>query len=271
LVAGPSFIVLLQVVLHKATPTFKTAFTRLTIINLGLAFLLRIFLIVPDSPIAKIDNLKPIFYGSAWADSIHKYAGNTPVVFADSYSLPALYKYYNPNVATTSFNTINYRRNHYTLSDDEAQLNNEKVYLYTENKMDSADIFVANAYVNTYLHLLDSFKAINVLKIEWPSIITRGKTGEEIKTIITINNKRPYEIDADKLYLRYTFFKTRKEQQSSPGVLISERRFPPGYKKNMQVLLKLPQQAGNYRLVYSIVSPPFEGTLASHFFTIKVK
>jgi len=228
-------------------------------------------LVIPQSPVARSNNLKPLFYGKSWADSIYKYANTTPVIFTDSYGSPALYQYYHPEVSTTSFNTINYRRNHYSISNDEGYLNDKKVYLSTWKKLDSADIFIKNFYANTYLHLIDSFKAVNSLRIEWPKVIEHGSRGEQIKTTITLINKTGYAIEGKGLYITYTFFKTRKERVTSEKLSLNEKSLDPGYKRNIEVLLKLPKQSGKYKLLFSIVSPPFDGTLASKFFTMEIK
>jgi hypothetical protein len=271
LVAGVSFIVLLQQML-KDNPGFIKLFTALAFVNIALAIIIRTLLVIPGSPVAKSNNLKPIFYGKAWADSIYKYAANTPVVFTDSYGLPALYQYYHPNVISVSFNSINYRKNHYSISDDESLLNNKRAWLYTGTKMDTTDVFVSNPYTNIYLHILDSFKAVNGLKIQWENIIKKGKPGELIKALLTITNKENYSIDAGEgLFLTYTFFKTRKDKQTSATIAIREKTFRAGYKKKIEVFLELPKQSGKYRLLYSIVAPPFEGTLASNFFKIQVE
>lgn len=271
LVAGVSFIVLLQQLLHAVNPKFKKLFIQLAFINVLLSVIIRLLLVLPNSPIARSNNLKPLFYGKGWADSIYKYAGGTPVLFTDSYSLPALYQYYHPYAATTSFNTINYRKNHYSISDDEAGLHNKKVYFSTGTKIDSADVFVANHYANTFLHALDSFKAVNALKIVWTNVIKNGSPGQEFSAFLAITNKKNYEIETNDLSVTYTFFKTRKDRHTSDKIALGKSNFSAGFKKNFKIALRLPQQRGKYRLVYSIVSPPFEGTLASNFFTVVVE
>ena len=272
LVAGASFIVLLQQVLDKANPGFIKLFTKLAFVNIALALVVRVVLIFPIPAISKSSNLRPLFYGKAWADSVYKLAQGTPVAFIDSYVLPAMYQYYHPDVSATSFNTIIYRRNHFSISGDEGEINNKKVYVEVGAKIDSADLFITSPYTNTYLHLVDSFKAVNALKIEWPDVIKKGKPGEIFRIKLTILNKENYTVESgDGLFLSYTFFKTRKERETSDPIAINEKNFAPGYRKNLDILLKLPEQPGKYQLLYSIVYPPFEGTLASKYFRVEVE
>ena len=272
LVAGVSFIVLVQHVLLQAGTKFVKIFTRLALVNIALAFIIRLILIVPVAPIANSSNLRPLFYGKAWSDSVYKYVQDTPVVFIDSYVLPSLYLYYHPGVSATGFNTIAYRKNHFSISDDEGKMNGKKVYVEVGSKLDSSDLFIRSAYTNTYLHPVDSFKAVNTLKIGWPVVIKKGRPSEKVKTRVKVNNAGSYAIDARQhLYLTYTFFKTRKERVTSDKVLLPVEKFAEAEIRELEIEMKLPDEPGKYKLVFSVVYPPFEGTLASNFFNIEIE
>jgi hypothetical protein len=180
-----------------------------------------------------------------------------------------LYQYYHPDVATSSYNTINYRRNHYSISNDEPLLNNKKVYYGSVVKIDSADIFVPTRNVNNYLHLIDSFKAVNSLKAEWKESIKEAKAGEQIDINLSFENKLSETLVTKNTYLVYVFYKTRRERIVSEKMAMPFVQFNAGEKKNLQ--LKFPQEPGKYYLVFSILSPPFDGTLGSEFYHIKVE
>lgn len=272
LVAGVSFVVLVQGVLQNASEFFKKTFFYLAIFNLVLAMVLRSFLVIPGSPLSRLDNLKSMFYGKALFDSVHKYAGDTPVVFIDSYALPSLYKYYHPSVQTTGYNTINYRRNHFTMADEEILLNNRKAFIELNHKIDSSDIFVTSRYTNVYLHLVDSFRAINALKIRWNNPFKKGKSGEEKRVWLTIINTAEEPIIAENGFkLSYTFFKTRKDKKTSVSGLLTKKNFDPGQKTNVTFQLKMPDKKERYRLIFSFEYYPFQGTLASDYFDVIVE
>jgi hypothetical protein len=270
LVAGVPFIVLLQPALQKASERFKKNFFRLAIVNIFLILAIRISLFIPGSPITQSNNLKPLFYGKAWSDSVYKHAGVTPVVFIDSYVLPSLYKYYHADVQTTGFNTINYRRNHFTISDDEIRLNNKTAYVEIGKKIDSSDLFMEGLYTNTYLHLVDSFKAVNALKIKWDNVIKRGKPGEEIQAFLTLRNSSKEIITDSTLAISYTFYRSRKDKATSFPISINGKEFVPDREMKKEILLKLPSRPGKYRLVFSVDYFPFEGTLASDYYNVIV-
>jgi hypothetical protein len=270
LVAGVPFIVLLQAALQKASARVVKIFFRLAMANVFLILLVRVLLFVPGSPIVRSNNLKPLFYGKAWADSVYKHAGSTPVVFIDSYVLPSLYRYYHPDVHTTSFNTINYRNNHFTISGDEIKLNNKMAYVEIGKKIDSSDLFMEGLYTNTYLHLVDSFKAVNALRIRWRNAVKRGKPGEEIEAFLALRNSSKEIIIDSTLAISYTFYKTRKDKATSFPISINEKEFVPGEQMKKDILLRLPSRPGKYRLVFSVNYYPFEGSLSSDYYNVIV-
>jgi hypothetical protein len=211
-----------------------------------------------------------LFYGKAWADGVYKHAGAIPVVFIDSYVLPSLYKYYHPDVQTTGFNTINYRRNHFTISDDEIRLNNKTAYVEIGKKIDGSDLFMEGLYTNTYLHLVDSFKAVNALKIKWANAVKRGKPGEEIQAFLILRNSSEEVVTDSTLAIGYTFYRTRKDKITSSPAPISKKEFVPNEEIKKDIVLRLPSRPGKYRLVFSVNYYPFQGTLASDYYNVIV-
>ena len=273
LVGGVSFVVLLQSVLQKASPVFKAVFMKLAILNIFLIAILRAFLVIPGSPLSKVNNLQPMFYGKDFSDSVYKYATTTPVVFIDNYALPSLYKFYNPQVLTLSYNTINYRTNQFTISNEELLINNKKVFVQPGQKIDSADVFITSKYKNIFLHLVDSFKSVNALKIDWKNAIESGRAREEKLALLAVRNTSGESIIAGRhpFSIKYTFFRTRKVKLTSYGYFLKVKQFAPAQEEKLNLILKLPKQKGNYRLVFSIVNHPLEGTLASDYYDIEVR
>jgi hypothetical protein len=271
LVAGVSFLVLLQLVLVKITPGFRKLFSKLALVNIVFICIGRVLFVLPQSPLAKVSNLKPLFFAKERADSIYKHAKGLPVIFNDGYGAPALYQYYHPDVSTSSYNTINYRRNHYSISNDEPSLNNKRVYYGSVVKIDSADVVVPNSNILTYLHSIDSFKAVNSLKMEWSDAVKQAKTGEQIEIDLTLENKLSQILVTKGAEFFYVFYKTRKERIVSEKMPMPFEQFGAGEKKSLRVKLQVPKEPGKYYLVFSILSPPFDGTLGSEFYHIKVE
>jgi hypothetical protein len=273
LVAGISFIVLLQSVLGKGSERFKKTFYFLALTNIVLACIVRVLLMVPGSPVSKVGNLKPIFFGKSWTDAVYMQANGSPVLFVDSYADPALYQYYHPDVITSGYNTNNYRKTHYNISDDEQKMNGKNVWLVTEHKIDSADKRFSNSFKPISLHRIAGFPAVNSLKIEWANVVKQGKKGSMVEAKIRLRNIAQSSILSPyKTTIGYTFFKTRKEKFTTDSNMpVNNGAIAPGTIKEYNVPLQLPNEAGKFKLLFSVVMPPFAGTLASPFYEIEVE
>lgn len=273
LTAGVSFIVLFQKLLAGGSLTFRKIFVCLFILNIIFIAVARILFLIPDSPLNKAKAFNSIFYGKLMADSIHKYAEGTPVVFVNSYTQASLYKYYYRKELTTAYNTITARRNYFSLSTDESILNNKKVVIATGYEFGKPDVAIKGFADPMYLYHLDSFRAVNTLKLFWLNERKTGKPGEVIESSIELSASGNYSIQSSgKLYINYTFIKTRKEYEVSKTLApLIEKEFTPGFKKQISIALQLPATAGNYRLIFSIVQPPFAGTFSSPFYDVEVE
>jgi hypothetical protein len=273
LAGGISFIVLLLHILHDVNSKFKKRFTVLMFLNIIIVIIARPLFMIPGTPLKNVKAFREEFYGRSFADSVYQYAAGTPVVFADSYTFPSLYKYYHPQEASLGYNTVNSRKNYFSLSPDEALLNNKKIYVASQSRMGENDIEVNNKYAVIYLHSLDSFKAVNGLKIFWKDNFKKGGAGEIFTTSVTLSNPSRITIETgNRLFVNYSFIKTKKEQYVSESKLrLPDNILLPGYRKEIKLPVLLPKTPGKYKMIYSIVQPPFNGTFASSFFNIEVK
>lgn len=270
LTAGFSFVVLVMQLVQNANEKFRKIFYRLALINIILILVVRIAVALAFSPINKLDRLQVQIYSHAWSDSLYKKTAGTPVVFVDNYTYPSLYLYFHPDQLATCYSTVYYRKNNYTLQNWEA-FNNKTVYTVRQAKIDSADIEVKSNYVPTFLHRVDSFKAINGLRIEWLNkTSTVNKGGNQTVTLL-ISNPMSYAVDANNLFLNYTFFKTKNEHTTSNFISINETELQPEYKKQINIPVVFPSQPGKYRLIFSFDQKWLGPTFASPFYDVEVK
>jgi hypothetical protein len=137
--------------------------------------------------------------------------------------------------------------------------------------MGEGNMFIKSRYSNMYLQPLDSYKAVNSIKIK--QVYTKAnKAGNNSNTLILLENSGSDTVDTNGLFINYTFLKTRNERFSPPVIIpLQEKQFPPGYKKNITLPMLLPEKPGTYHLVYSIVQPPFTGSFASPFYKVVVE
>ena len=273
LTAGVSFIVLLQQLLVKGSLKLKKTFTTLLMINVILIVVARLLFILPSSPLEKVSGFKTLFQGKQLSDSIYSHASGMPVVFVNSYTQPSLYQYYHPDQTAISYNTVPLRKNQYNISEVESTLNNKTVIIATGYEFGNPERSI-NVFANSmHLYRLDSFRSVNNLKLSWFNPIKNGKAGERVNAAIELKNTGKEIVHSgNKLFINYSFIKTRKEY------VVSEDLYPitgtvlfPDLKKQIAISLKLPQEKGKYKLILSIVQTPFAGNFASPFYEVEVE
>ena len=270
LTAGVSFVVLVLDLLERSSEKFKKVFFWLATINIVLIFIARILLAVPNSPARKINRFQVQIYSHSWADSLYKRVAGTPVVFVDNYHYPSIYSYYHPDQMCTSYSTVYYRKSDYTFQ-NLATFNNQNIYTVRQGKIAEHDIEVKSNYVPTFLHRVDSFKAINGLRITWLNKNQSVQIGQTIKATVELSNPMNYSISGNKLFLNYTFFKSKAEHKTSQNIWLNEQILPAAYKKSIEINLVLPTTAGKYKLIFSFDQPDLGPTFASPFYEIEVK
>jgi hypothetical protein len=181
-----------------------------------------------------------------------------------------LYQYYHPDQLSTCYSSVYYRKNNYNLQSFEA-FNNKTIYAVRKIRIAEEDIEVKSRYVPTFLHKVDSFKAIIGLNIQWKNEIKEAHRGQQFKAVLQLSNPLSYPIEGNNLFLNYTFFKSKNDFKTSENILLNEKQLSPGDKKEITIDLKFPEAAGKYRLIFSFDQPSMGPTFASPFFEIEVK
>jgi hypothetical protein len=270
LTAGISFVVLTLDLLERSSDKIKRVFFGLASANIALIFLVRILLAIPNTPAKKLDRFQVQIYSHSWADSLYKVAAGTPVVFVDNYHYPSIYAYYHPDQLSTSYSTVYYRKSDYLFTNQE-EFNNKTVYTVRQIRRAEEDVEVKSNYVPTFLHKVDSFKAISGLKISWLKPLKDGNKNSQGVARIELANPMKYSIDGKNLFLNYTFFKSKSEFKTSENISFAEKELSPGYKKTININLSFPEESGRYKLIFSFDQPLLGPTFASPFYEIEVK
>jgi hypothetical protein len=133
------------------------------------------------------------------------------------------------------------------------------------------DVEVKSNYVPTFLHKVDSFKAISGLKIAWLNGVNTVNKSQVLVARLQLSNPLNYVIDGRNLFLNYTFFRSKSEFKTSENISLSEKELSPAYKKDININITLPTEPGTYRLIFSFDQPWLGPTFASPFYEIEVK
>ena len=163
--------------------------------------------------------LLPIHYethgNKYFAEIVEKEAGDTPVIFENSYRKTPMYAFYSGNTSF-SLNNIFYRQNQYTIDDSESKVQHQKIlyiskYLNKEkitfNKRNSKSI-----YYGKYINNFESFRKLSCF------IDNKSITYDTTKThILKIYNPYTIDIDLKKLKFKIAYlseYKKLLEQKS---------------------------------------------------------
>lgn len=272
LVAGSSFITLFLVILSSSEKLTRY-FTITAIINLIIIITARIFFLLPHSPFEKIENFRPFFEAKSWADELNTTTGGKPVIFKDSYSLPALYDYYYPGMLTIGYNTKAYRKTNYTITAIDHQLDGKQAWIFSQDSLSEGSINFHSTFRDGKLLLLPAFTSINSLKIKLLDNPTVSSAGGKFNAILEIKNEGNYPvINRNHLKIDYSFLIKKYDFINSlNSIEIPDSVIQPSYSRQLTIPVIFPGKAGKYRLLFSIVNPPIPGNFASPFYNIEIR
>jgi hypothetical protein len=271
LVAAPSFVVLLQDVLNQASLELKRTFVRLLCANILLILLARLLLVLPIPAVKNLATFKALTNTQPWTDSVYFFAKNLPVVFVDSYRLPALYLYNHPDAKAWGYNTVQYRKTQFNIFSDHF-LNNTRVCVADTDPQPGSTLVLKTLYNTIYLRRMNSFKAVNALKIVWCSPVKTASITEKQMATVLLTNTGNDTVATKELSINYSFIENDHTLYTAPDCYSFVEAFlPPHAKKEIRLPLRFPADPQAYHLVFSVVQPTLAGTFASPFYKVVVQ
>ncbi len=160
---------------------------RAGVVNLLILAYLRVGLIY--------EPLFPVLYethgNKRWVSAIAKEAGDTPVVFENSYRNAPMYSYYSGHTAY-SLNNLRYRQNQYTINGSESKVQHRKVLYITEHPRGGALQFERLGGEKLYGNYIDNFESFRKLRCFMEDLPISGYGTEQTFTVFN-----PYDIDIE--------------------------------------------------------------------------
>ena len=274
LIATPSYISLFMWLIVNGTDKYRKLFQKLAIINITVILIARILFFIPGSPFLLIKNYHPFFYGKAWATALYDKAGTTPVLFENSYVLPSLYMYYNKGAKALGYNTKNYRKSNFNLTDDCTFAGQPLWYFKRGNEIEDTSLpYIRTKYMPGALIPIKHYTCVNDLKITHSPIPEILKAGSSYNITVTVENKSDRIITIyDPLKVDYAFFVAKYDFiNSSEDYDIPGNVFHAKEKKTINVHLQAPENPGKYKILFSIKNGMLPGNFASAFFHVTVE
>ena len=186
------------------------------------------------------------FHGKkVWYTQMASIAGETPVVFRNSYQRPSVYTFYTGKFAT-SINGIYYRQTQYDIWPFEEELFGKEVILVTNNTDPLSKTYLFPENKKIYLNRTASFFAVQKLEVEYalePLTVMQARDTMTLKA--EIYNPYPYAIDFHVPYFPVTFFvmfvKSGNDMTVAPATIQpSIEKLAPGERRKIDVIFEVP-------------------------------
>ncbi|WP_430406423.1 ArnT family glycosyltransferase [Fluviicola sp.] len=228
---------------------------RFSFISCVLFLFLRINLAFNLIPLVG-SKLLPEFYGwKTWAKQIEMKAGDTPVVFANSYQKASKYSFYTGHISL-SLNNIQYRRNQYDMWNIEEILQGKRI-MYIPNwqlDRDGSCSFPTSKEKVQYI-LIDDFRSYAKINIATNESRYTFKAGALIDFPLTLTNNycKPITFGRNKTYPDWLVFCLfHEEEMASEEKKLSLDGITIHHSLKMNSKFHVPKQKGTYYLRISI-------------------
>jgi len=273
LASGISFVILFDHIIFHAKEKYRSVLKKVFYVNIFFILVARVLFAVPGSPFILIKNYKPFFEGKEWAGTVYEKAGNTAVIFMNSYILPSLYSFYYPQASVAGYNEKNYRKTQYSLTSHDCEMDGKPVLVFDTAISPDSNWHIKSGFCDGSLTPIPAFTCTNSLKIKPVNVPRQFAKGETIKIdLLVMNTGNTTIINRNNLSIDYAFFEEKYDFINSPiSIPLMDGFFPAGSSKQIQIILTAPATKGRYNLLFSIVNPPFNGNFASQFYPVEIQ
>lgn len=244
-------------------------FPKVAIVNIVMILLIRFILIIPIPFLMKNKLLKSYFGNREWALEIHKFAGNSPVIFEDSFQLASKYNYYTNSIKGFAYNSRNYRKNQYDIWPLDDQFRNKSVY-YLMLQPDSTkklDTIYTNKGIvfGTWLSHVRMYQRVNIIALDVPKQVG---VNEDVHIQLRITNPYADTITLGnknqmwKCHLEYGYKVDNMlvDPMLSVDANLEDSIILPGKFILIPTVIRSPKTLGKYKLEFSLRTDPFIGS-----------
>ncbi|MFS4468687.1 ArnT family glycosyltransferase [Maribacter sp. 2210JD10-5] len=207
---------------------------RLALVNIAILFYLRIGLVY--QPL-----LFNFYYEShgnkQWVKQVENEAGDTPVVFENSYRRAPMYAFYSNGKTSFSLNNVFYRKNQYSIDDSEEKVRNHKVlYISTYMKKGDFSYTQTNGY-EIFGKYIDNFKSYRKLEC----LVNEEEGPFSMGQVMNFRVFNPYDFDVpmEELKFNVAYLDVYKKTQEILPVNVNTLRDFSVLKANDTVAFKL--------------------------------
>ncbi|WP_316789950.1 ArnT family glycosyltransferase [Pedobacter frigoris] len=255
-------------------------FNYLAIVNIVLIIAVRLILVFPIDALMKVKVVAYYFGTKQWAAQIKEKAGTFPVIFTDSFQVPSRYNYYTYSTKGFGYDSRYYRKNQYDIWPLEDSIRNRKAYYVLSQshgdhvKQDTIATDKGMFY-GVWINKVRTYQKIAINLSEVPEAWKRGETKK-----VTLEITNPYHEPVSlgnageewKCFLEYGFKKDGNFVYFKTFTAdVSQLIIAPNATVRVGGMMKIPEEPGKYKLIFSLRTEPFSGGRNSGMITADVK
>ncbi|RZK81245.1 MAG: glycosyltransferase family 39 protein [Pedobacter sp.] len=254
-------------------------FTKLAYINIAMIVFVRLVLIFPIDALQKINLVADYFGAQRWADKIKEKAGNSPVIFLDSFQIPSRYNFYTNSTHGFAYDSRYYRKNQYDIWPLEDSIRNRKAYYVVQHGHGTATQDTINTgkgvFYGDWIQKVRMYQKVTVNPISIPGIWSKK---EIVNLRLKINNPYDEHISFSndgerwKCYLEYGYMQLGKvvEEFKPVDANLFKITLAPGQTAALDCKIQAPKTDGKFKLIFSLRTEPFSGSRNSNMIPVVV-
>jgi hypothetical protein len=253
-------------------------FYRVALINICFILILRFSIMFNLPPISRIGQIKSFYGYRGWANTVKQKAGDSYMLMADGFQDPSKYNYYTNSTKGFSYDSRYYRKTQYDMWPIEENFQHKRVY-YLQDAPNAATIdTIKTRDAKWYAAWIDDTRTYQRVTIETDNYKVKLSPGGKKDLVLKLTNPYPYPIDfSDKGYrhevvMGACFFQGNIMVQDQKADSTFNQILLPSHESTIYVLtLKAPVEKGNYDMLFSIRTTPFEGSKNSRVIHLTVQ
>lgn len=272
-------LVMLALISFKQSGGRPTWFLPVAAVNISIILVVRVIIIMGFGFAKTYGHLKSYYGFKEWAQVVKQKAGNNYVVMSEGFQNPSKYNYYTNSLKCFSYDNWYYRRTQFEIWPMEDSIQHKRVYylFYQPVKGVTTDSIKleAGTWYGGWVNDLRTYQKVDFvpsnLKIE-------ATPGQKIAIDLVVANPYSYPIsfsNTDYLHpvvmIAYIF-----KGEEITGIQKADNSFNsinlrPGGTTHYTFNLIAPLKKGNFNLLFSIKTEPFQGSKNSRIIDITVK
>ncbi|RYZ97037.1 MAG: hypothetical protein EOP47_22610 [Sphingobacteriaceae bacterium] len=269
-------LVMISIGSHSPLPVW---FKKLAIANLCLIVAVRLLLVAQPDFVKTLEPVKRFFNYEDWAKTIKQKAGNNWLIMDDGFQVPSRYCYYNNTLKCFSYDSRFYRLTQFEIWPMEDSIQGKRAYFLVRRPVTGLTTdTIQTAAGPWYGTWIDEVRTYQKIKIDAHQEKITSAPGKKHLFALTISNLYNYTVNFSNenykhsVALEACFFEGYNQiEVQKANNDFNTISLQPGQSTKYSFIVTAPAKKGQYDLLFSIHTLPFDGSKNSRVISFKVE